>query len=220
MGGGAWLNAGLWMQSEAGEGESQNDQTCLINIGCFFQWWLRADTGKERAEEAVELSFSVNKLLCVLCVFVWIKVVKSFEFIKASVDTKTHLSASFSVPPHPGGCTIYFGVAMFYFLHMTFSFQISHTVETQCDVYLEEDNFMFSMRWSKEVESNLLATAISVMLVCQEKPSHTNPFTLSRQTGPENSTALTHKPLNPKHRCHHSFISMALKVNNVTVVWA
>lgn len=77
---------------------------------------------------------------------------------------------------------------------------------------------MFSRRRSKEVESDLLAATISVMLVCQEKPSHTNPFTLSRQTGLENSRALTHKPLNPKHRCHHSFISMALKVNNVMVV--
>lgn len=40
----------------------------------------------------------VNHIVCV-CLSV-------IEFIKVSVNTKTHLSISFSVPPHPGVITI------------------------------------------------------------------------------------------------------------------
>lgn len=49
---GAWLSAGLWMDSKAGEHEWQSGHT-RVNSVCvsLLQWWLRANKGEESGEE-------------------------------------------------------------------------------------------------------------------------------------------------------------------------
>lgn len=89
-----------------------------------------------------------------------------------------------------------FKMVMFHFLHKTSFFQISPVLAHR----LSNPKHCVMFTWWKIISCFpcFFPAAISIMLVCQEKPSHTNPFTLSGQTGPENSRALTYPTPQPK----------------------